>query len=389
MRIGMLALITSSLLSLMLLTLGYESISFYINVINSIIMLLLTKEKNIIHQMYGIGYILFIFFPYIIYYYVSFVAHDYYLVLFLFSLFFIYFTKEVEVEKNTIPFYGCLRYLIIVVISIISLVLSNGISFIFFSGILFLFMMRGMENFDLKDLYIYLVPYFVFFSIFFVFFWSGFGRLVLAGNIIFPILYWLKFSKFNFKNILLFLSTLFIGCLMSLLRFKDEDFSLDLLLKDSSLGPFFLGQDIFLNRNSYNFSLEQFLEQVLLFFFTFVPRIFWESKPIGFGRLYVDQQMNTYLYSDEHSIAGLMIGDFFYFLGNYAFFGIVLFLVFIIYFYKVLNGKFPYINHVALIYLPTLIWGGMASFGARFSLVAIFIILWILCEKIVNKSIRG
>ncbi|EJS88276.1 hypothetical protein AAUPMB_10541, partial [Pasteurella multocida subsp. multocida str. Anand1_buffalo] len=34
-------------------------------------------------------------------------------------------------------------------------------------------------------------------------------------------------------------------------------------------------------------------EQIQLMFFAFTPRALWTDKPIGFGRLYVDKEMDT------------------------------------------------------------------------------------------------
>ncbi|EGP05721.1 hypothetical protein GEW_06262, partial [Pasteurella multocida subsp. gallicida str. Anand1_poultry] len=78
-----------------------------------------------------------------------------------------------------------------------------------------------------------------------IFFWSGFGRLVLVGNIIFPLLYWLKFSRFKIGNSIIFIFSIIIGSLMSLLRFENESLTLDLLLKDSAVGPFILSYGMF------------------------------------------------------------------------------------------------------------------------------------------------
>ncbi|EGP05718.1 hypothetical protein GEW_06267, partial [Pasteurella multocida subsp. gallicida str. Anand1_poultry] len=49
----------------------------------------------------------------------------------------------------------------------------------------------------------------------------------------------------------------------------------------------------------------------------FTPRALWTDKPIGFGRLYVDKEMDTTIFSDSHSIAALIFGNYYFFLSEY------------------------------------------------------------------------
>ncbi len=74
------------------------------------------------------------------------------------------------------------------------LFLTNGDPTFFVAGaaIILLFMLRYMNNFGYKDLFIYSIPYLGYIIIYSIFFWSGFGRLVLVGNIYFPIIILVK-----------------------------------------------------------------------------------------------------------------------------------------------------------------------------------------------------
>lgn len=378
------------IVSLILSVLSLDWASFILNIIISIFLLLITKEKNILHLMFGIGFVFFVLVPYLVFSLIGYyIDSNYYLTILLFSFLFLTFSRNIEVKKIEVKNHAYKKYLIVFFISMILLILSNGYLFIFLSGWLILFLTRGMSKFDQGDFFKYILPYFLFFIIYSSFFWSGFGRLILAGNIIYPIFYWLKFSKINLKNIYIYISSIIVGCSLSVLRFTEEKLSLDVLLKDSSFGPFRRGHEIYENINLYDFNIHGFLDQLLLMIFAFVPRELWPEKPIGFGRFYVNREMDTSLFSDEHSIAALFSGEFFYFLQNYSFIAIILFLIFFISFLKLLSNKLYNLNHVALIYIPTFVWGGMASFGSRFSLVCCFLIVWLVIEKLTRLSLSN
>ncbi|MDX3897797.1 hypothetical protein [Pasteurella multocida] len=371
---------------------------FVLSITLTLITLLVTENKNLVHQLLGIGYVTFVAYPYVILFYLGWqeeTLYLFYMVHFYFFFFFIYFTKENDFSKEKIIRENVrlkkIKYYFLCLSLIGMLFLTNGDPTFFVAGaaIILLFMLRYMNNFGYKDLFIYSIPYLGYIIIYSIFFWSGFGRLVLVGNIIFPLLYWLKFSRFKIGNSIIFIFSIIIGSLMSLLRFENESLTLDLLLKDSAVGPFILSYGMFSAKDYYQIDLSGLSEQIQLMFFAFTPRALWTDKPIGFGRLYVDKEMDTTIFSDSHSIAALIFGDYYFFLSKYWLIGIILFSVFIILFYRFLNHKLVSINHVALIYLPTLIWGGMASFGARFSTGAMAILILLFIEKCLFKYIKG
>lgn len=80
--------------------------------------------------------------------------------------------------------------------------------------------------------------------------------------------------------------------------------------------------------------------------------------------------------------------DYYFFLNEYLFFGVIFISIFFILFFRYLNNKLVIFNHIALIYLPTLIWGGMASFGARFSIGSVAVLIFLLFERILLRLKR-
>lgn len=385
-----------SILSLPFILEGGE-IFFFFSVLITMYALLSTENKNLLHQMVGIAYVMFVLYPYVILFYLGWRDEElyiFYLIHFYFFIFFLSFTQRVNFNNEKIIGKHIkdkkIKYYLLCLLLIAMLFATNGDPNFFIASlaIILLYMLKYMDKFEIKDLLIYSLPYLAYILIYSTFFWSGFGRLVFAGNISFPLLYWLKYSRFTLRNSIIFISAIVIGSLMSLLRFQEESLSIELLLKDSALGPFALSYGIFASRDNYQIDLSGLLEQFQLMFFGFVPRGLWLDKPIGFGRLYVDREMNTEMFSEGHSIAALIFGDYYFFLSEYWFLGVIILSIFLAVFFRYLNNKLVIFNHVALIYLPTLIWGGMASFGARFSIGAAAILIFLLLERMLLRLKR-
>lgn len=374
-----------------------EEVFFLLSIIIAIYSLLSTENNNLLHQMIGIAYVMFVLYPYVILFYLGWRGESlyiFYLIHFYFFFSFLFFTRKINFNNEKIISKNIkgkkIKYYSLCLLLIVMLFITKGDPNFFIAGlaVILFYMLKYMDKFEIKDLLIYLLPYLSYILVYSLLFWSGFGRLVFAGNIAFPVLYWLKYSRFTLRNNVIFISTIIIGSLMSLLRFQDESLSIELLLKDSALGPFALSYGIFTSRESYQFNLSGLLEQFKLIFFGFVPRSLWTDKPIGFGRLYVDREMNTEIFSESHSIAALIFGDYYFFLSEYWFFGVIFISIFFILFFRYLNNKLVIFNHIALIYLPTLIWGGMASFGARFSIGSVAVLIFLLFERILLRLKR-
>lgn len=374
-----------------------EEVFFLLSIIIAIYSLLSTENNNLLHQMIGIAYVMFVLYPYVILFYLGWRGESlyiFYLIHFYFFFSFLFFTRKINFNNEKIISKHIkgkkIKYYSLCLLLIVMLFITKGDPNFFIAGlaVILFYMLKYMDKFEIKDLLIYLLPYLSYILVYSLLFWSGFGRLVFAGNIAFPVLYWLKYSRFTLRNNVIFISTIIIGSLMSLLRFQDESLSIELLLKDSALGPFALSYGIFTSRESYQFDLSGLLEQFKLIFFGFVPRSLWTDKPIGFGRLYVDREMNTEIFSESHSIAALIFGDYYFFLSEYWFFGVIFISIFFILFFRYLNNKLVIFNHIALIYLPTLIWGGMASFGARFSIGSVAVLIFLLFERILLRLKR-
>ena len=163
--------------------------------------------------------------------------------------------------------------------------------------------------------------------------------------------------------------------LMSWVRYGQ--LRLETMLTDSSVSAFFLLHEIYIkikSDNLFEVNLIGIFDQLLFFFSSFIPREIFPNKPLGFGRLYVEKELNVTHYSDGHSIAATFLGDPIYYLGKYLWIPFILvFIWFFNTFYNFLREKNGNLHIIFLIFIPTFIWGGMASFSSRFLFLTIFI----------------
>jgi hypothetical protein len=382
---------------LLLISSGLEGIffvdlAFSASITATFIILMITQKDNFCHILWGVGFSVFFTWPFLI----GFITEDIqtcYLYNQLTILTLIYFrlTKNVYFKfPKQLSIVNYRQYYLILILSAIGVAVTNGDGFIFFGSLSILYLLRNLKTGGWHDVKKLLVPYFIFYFFYSNFYWSGFGRLILAGFVLVPLLSFVVVGGYRVKNYYIYFGAILVSILMTALRFKDG-VSLDNIKNDSAIGPFFLAQSIYESRYIFDFDFFGFLNQFSLVFLAFIPRFLWQDKPIGFGRLYVNQQMDTSIYSDEHSIAGLYNGEIIYFTGEYWF----LFSLFAIFFmsstFKVLNKLNK--NHdnysfIAALFVPTFLWGGFASFGARFSTVFIFILFWMSIEMILKKSSR-
>ncbi|HDR0730437.1 TPA: hypothetical protein QBZ98_002261, partial [Pasteurella multocida] len=78
---------------------------FVLSITLTLITLLVTENKNLVHQLLGIGYVTFVAYPYVILFYLGWqeeTLYLFYMVHFYFFFFFLYFTKETDFSKEKI-----------------------------------------------------------------------------------------------------------------------------------------------------------------------------------------------------------------------------------------------------------------------------------------------
>lgn len=225
-----------------------------------------------------------------------------------------------------------------------------------------------------------ILVYVIYIWSFMTFYWSGFGRLVIAGWLAVPVIVFMLHYRVSYNKYALFLIVPVVGFLMSILRFKDATVSeiLAAQVKDSNLSPYLLAQDMYADFSRSNLSIEGAFDQFVLFFLASVPREVWPSKPIGFGFQYTVQQLDAHLIDAGHSVAALFFGEFFYYLRDWWVLGALLSVVFIVLLFRFSFRLDPvtgvYVVPV-VVWVLTYVWGGLASFANRFHMGVIAIVL--------------
>lgn len=163
-------------------------------------------------------------------------------------------------------------------------------------------------------------------------------------------------------------------------------------LNDSAFGPYRLAETFIQRYENTGVDVSGFFEQVIFTLFSFVPREIWESKPFGFGFVYVVENMDQYLVDSGHSIASTLFGDHVYYLGWWGLLtGLIMVnllvrMITFVYSRKVFDGALYIILSCNMM---VLLWGGMTSFSARVIFpmigVSLFYVLYLLYKSLSKR----
>lgn len=245
--------------------------------------------------------------------------------------------------------------------SYLSFSLSYGLSLVFFERIL----ISGPTN---KALFFYLLSYLFVVVIYVVFYWSGFGRLLVGAYILMPVLlvnYYKDIGLRFWQAVGLCFPALYYA---QLSRY-DVISSAEQIFIGSAGHHLIVTKDLFdIKFTVFASGFSQFLDQFSLFFLNWVPRDLWVSKPVGAGLISVDDIYGRTGVSENYSQSLGYIGEQIYLLGDFFVVGVFLVLsltIFLVkYFIKYSRG---YIAPVIIwdVSLISYFWGSMATFGAR------------------------
>ncbi|MFS0739848.1 hypothetical protein ABC365_04445 [Brevundimonas sp. 3P9-tot-E] len=257
--------------------------------------------------------------------------------------------------------------------SIILLYATNGGSFLYATplmGMLLAAHCRSASKFSSAASYGIFAAYILIYAIFY---WSEFGRLVLAGSLLAPLLAVLNRYNLRIAKIPLLVLTGTGGLFGSLLRIEGATPSTIVMaaLRDSAVSPLVTAQD-FLNRLDQNAPIRwrEWWDQVTLYFLGPFPRQWWPSKPYGFGFQYVIDNLESAYVLSGHSIAATFMGEHIYYLNSTLFFFATIFaMILVIGAVRVTQSLGLFLgsgSYLVAVYIPTFYWGGMASFSQRF-----------------------
>lgn len=128
----------------------------------------------------------------------------------------------------------------------------------------------------------------------------------------------------------------------------------------------------------------EWLDQLVLFYFNWFPRVLWSDKPLGIGYWFVDEYLGRAGFGDRHNVSLGLWGEHIYLMGSYWFlFGLVMISV-VAFTAKFLNKISFYSLPVMVVfysYFVNLVWGGLASFGSRAWFVILPMIFYLWCGR--------
>ena len=163
-------------------------------------------------------------------------------------------------------------------------------------------MERSIDTISIAKIYLLAAAYFILILYYSMFFWSGFGRLVISAYIMIPILIINQHRDIGIRawQLTLIIPSALVGAFV--LRFQESD--LQRLMEDSWVSHLTLTRemlDTLGSREPAGFS--GYIDQYLLLFLQWVPRSIWPTKPVGVGLTFVDDWIGREGFDIGHSVA--------------------------------------------------------------------------------------
>lgn len=231
-----------------------------------------------------------------------------------------------------------------------------------------LYFERLLAGASLSKIYLMLAAYLGVVAIYVVFYWSGFGRLIIGAYVLMPVLIANQWREIGLR---LWQAAAVAPPLLAVAMYSRQGrwFDLDELYRDSAAHHLIISAELVGSSSSSLYGgAGRFFEQWLLLFLNWVPRDFWPDKPIGLGWASVDEWYDRSLYSPGYSVSVGMYGEQIYLLGSYFLVGVAALLVTLL---AVRSGiafisRGSYAPLVAFdVSLISYVWGGGALMGTR------------------------
>lgn len=220
------------------------------------------------------------------------------------------------------------------------------------------------------------------------FYWGGGGRLIIAAYFLIPILICVNYTDLGLRYWHIFTISPVIFFIAQITRYSEIE-DAGALFSGSASHHLELSQELLTNgAPSYGDPFTQFIEQFGLLFLNWVPRIWWEDKPIGLGTSSVDDWFGRTGYADTFSISLGMFGEHIYLLGGWFILGVIASTVALLLIRQGLQRIFPDRVTQLVVFDANLIsyfWGGGGTFGTRFwfAIVPALFCIWII-KRILN-----
>jgi len=251
--------------------------------------------------------------------------------------------------------------------AIAALLVSAGGTFLYLTPALILASSFSLGHATRRAAVLIICLYLVHFFCYILIFWNGFGRLMIAAMII-PFYFVVAHERnWAFNRYLVIGAALFGGLAASIGRIRGESV-VESLTEDSVFSPYITAVQIS-NSTAARLDFLGWLDQFLTYIYGAFPRVLWESKPLGFGRQYVVDELATSSFSEGHSIAALFLGENLHYLGAWWPAGVAASLSALVAIFIYLHSRdrgSGSLGVLVCLWVPTYFWGGVASFSTRF-----------------------
>ncbi|WP_291811922.1 hypothetical protein [Limnobacter sp.] len=201
-----------------------------------------------------------------------------------------------------------------------------------------------------------------------LFYWSGFGRLLIGAYILLPVLLLNQYLDFGLRFWKILTIVPFLLYFAQFTRYGTE-ISVDQIFIGSAGHHLLVTHDLFtLSFVDFDQGLDRFFDQLKLFFLNWFPRDLWIDKPVGAGLSSVDDLYGRNGFGDEYSQSLGFVGEQIYLLGDLYIVGLLTLLLVIVLVYRFIfhmSAGYTVTTHIWTVSLISFYWGGMATFGSR------------------------
>jgi len=379
-------------------TLGYSPSMGLVILGLSIAFIASMDFRNIAHVMFMIGFMTFVFMPIFSIHDLIYINPHLVLSLSLSTLVFLWLTRNdiLPIFRTGARSHPTIKLTAVACLAFV-LVGAFGVSGLMTTPLVlvsFFYLIQG-ARFGSGLLMLSIV--FVYVAVFALFFWSGFGRLILASWLMAPVwIFWNRYS-IPFGKIMIFAPILGGEYVLRALGSSRRAFSMREHFLDNRLGS---DLNPFLYANSFANSeraidVSGLIGQYIMYFFQLVPRALWADKPLGFGFEYTVQNYGPGMIAAGHSIASIHVGEHLYYLNSFGYITSFFTILLVVASYRFLlkhHARAPFLALIFAMYLPTFVWGGMSVFASRvwqgfLILLLVYVFIWLL--RVFNHATFG
>lgn len=240
------------------------------------------------------------------------------------------------------------------------------------------------EGLNKKASLLIIAAYFLLVFLYTVFYWSGFGRLVVGAFILMPVLLLNAYRDVGVRLWYVILSAPIILYFAQKTRYTSIEGAQQVFIGSAGHHLILTNDLQYRPISQYFGGWDIFFEQYLLLFLNWFPRVLWPDKPIGLGLTSVDTMFGRrgLGVGEGYSQSLSFVGEQLYSLGGWFFIGLSVTLVtlFLLRLFVARCSR-GFVTPLIIfdVNLISYFWGGSATFGSRvwFFLLPTILFIWV------------